>query len=256
MIRIILVDDDARSKEEITNLMALQNDIVIQGMGNDYFDAIMLVKKYKPDIALLDAGLGFYDGNEIPCMLKRYSPDTAIVIICSSIKDSFIRGMVKGTITGCLLKDQDMTHLEIIIRNIYRGEYYVNPQITVRAFQLLARYFQKRSYLSSRTEIIKKYVPEKVQPGINYVFAAGFSKSELRILRYIANGNVSKEIAKILNLKDGTVRNYISAIMRKTGLKTRAQLILFARQKGFGVNKSTMEADFVPACQTGDKNVK
>jgi DNA-binding NarL/FixJ family response regulator len=247
MIRIILVDDDARSKEEITNLIAPQNDIVIQGMGNDYFDAIMLVKKYKPDIALLDATLGFYDGNEIPCTLKRYSPSTAIVIICSSIKDSFIQGMVKGTITGCLLKDQDMDHLEIIIRSIYKGEYYVNPQITVRAFQMLAGYFQKKTYLSSGTELIKKHVPEKVQPGKNYIFAADFSKSELRILRYIASGNVSKEIAKILNLKDGTVRNYISAIMRKTGLKTRAQLILFARQKGFSARK---------ACQIGDKNVK
>jgi DNA-binding NarL/FixJ family response regulator len=247
MIRIILIDDDARNKEEITHLIASQNDIVIQGMGNDYFDAIMLVKKYKPDIALLDASLGFYDGNEIPCTLKRYSPGTAIVIICSSIKDSFIQGMVKGAITGCLLKDQDMAHLEIILRSIHKGEYYVNSQITVRAFQILAGYFQRKNYLSSRTELVKKYAPEKVQPGINYVLVTDFSKSELRILRYIADGNVSKKIAKILNLKDGTVRNYISAIMRKTGLKTRAQLIIYARQKGFSASKP---------CQTGDKNVK
>ncbi|MDR0314153.1 MAG: response regulator transcription factor [Treponema sp.] len=247
MIRIILVDDDARSKEEITHLIASQNDIVIQGMGNDYFDAIMLVKKYKPDIALLDASLGFYDGNEIPCTLKRYSPGTAIVIICSSIKDSFIKGMVKGTITGCLLKDQDMANLEIILRNIYKGEYYVNSQITVRAFQILAGYFQKKAQLSRGTELVRKYIPEKAQPGNNNVFVTDFSKSELRILRYIAKGYVSKEIAKDLNLKDGTVRNYISAIMRKTGLKTRAHLILYARQKGFSASK---------ACQTGDKTVK
>jgi DNA-binding NarL/FixJ family response regulator len=241
MIRIILVDDDARSKEEINNLIAPQNDIVIQGMGNDYFDAIMLVKKYKPDIALLDAALGFYDGNEIPCMLKRYSPDTAIVIICSSIKDSFIHGMVKGTITGCLLKDQDMNNLEIILRSIYKGEYYVNSQITVRAFQLLAGYFQKKVFIQKGKE------PAKTPIGNSYIFPRDFSKSELRILRYVAYGNVSKEIAKDLNLKDGTVRNYISALMRKTGLKTRAQLILFARQKGFSSNKP---------CQTGDKTVK
>jgi DNA-binding NarL/FixJ family response regulator len=232
MIRIVLVDNDARNQEEITNLMASQDDIVIQGKGKDYFDAIMLVKKYKPDIALLGAALGFYDGNEIPCTLKRYSPGTAIVIICSSVKDSFIQGMVKGTITGCLLKDQDMDHLEIILRDIYNGEYYVNSQITVRAFQMLAGFFQKSVYFHGETQ-------PAIAPMNGNIFPKDFSKSELRVLSCLADGYVSKEIANFMNLKDETVRNYISAIMRKTGLKSRDQVVLYARQKGFGVNKST-----------------
>jgi DNA-binding NarL/FixJ family response regulator len=238
MIKIILIDDDAQYKTRISKLIASQSDIVLQGMGKDYFDAIMLVKKYKPDIALLDADLGLCDGHEISCILKRYSPDTAIVIICSSIKDIFIQEMIKGAVTGCLLRDQDINHLEMILRSIYEGEYYLNSQIIVRVFQIMASYLQKKTYFPSVAEAVKESSPEKVLPGKNYVITADFSRSELKVLGYIAKGYVSKEIAGFLDLKDGTVRNYISAIMRKTGLKTRTQVAFYARQKGFGVNKS------------------
>jgi DNA-binding NarL/FixJ family response regulator len=238
MINIILIDDDAQYKAKLTSIMASQNDIFIQGTGIDYFDAITLVKKYKPDIAILNASLGFCSGCEILCTLKRYSPETAIVLLSSSIKGCFIHGMAKGDITGCILKDRDMNRMGIILRDIYKGECYVNSHITVWAFERMAGFFGKKNCFHEESATVKASDNENVPAAKSTIQPEDFSKAEMKELRYIADGYVSKEIAGFLDLKDGTVRNYISSIMKKTGLKTRTQVELYAAQNGFCKRKS------------------
>jgi DNA-binding NarL/FixJ family response regulator len=205
-------------------------------MGNDYFDAIALVKKYKPDIVILNAALGFCKGNEIFYALKRYSPETAIVLLSSSIKGCLIHGMAKGAITGCILKDRDMSRIGVILRDIYEGEYYVNSQITVWAFERMTEYIGKKNCFHEKTA--KALNIEKTPAAKSKNPPADFTKAELKVLRYIVYGYASKEIAGLMDLKDGTIRNYISSIMRKTGLKTRAQIVLYATQNGFAKKKS------------------
>ena len=222
MIKIVLVDIDEEGKNKITNLISSQKDLVIQGTGKDNYDAIMLVKKFQPDIMLLDASLGIADGVEICCTLKRYSPSTEIVIYSSRVEDSLIQEMVKGKITGCLLIGKDMDRLAGILRRIHQGECYVNSQITARAFQILAEFF--------RGKVSESQIPNGKQQSL----PKGFSKTELKLLHLIAEGQSSKEIAQTLCIKDGTVRNYISSVMQKAGLKNRTQIALYALQNGFG----------------------
>ena len=222
MIKIVLVDVNEEGKDQITNLISTQKDLMIQGTGKDNYDAIMLVSKFHPDIVLLDADLGIYDGVEITCILKRCSPSTEIVIFSSHVEDRLIQEIVKGKITGCLLLSKDMDRLAVILRGIYNGEHYVNSRIATRAFQILGEYFKGK-------------VPEKeLSREKSNFFALNLSRTELRILRLIAEGCTSKEIAQTLSLKDGTIRNYISQVMHKTGLKTRTQVVLYALHNGLG----------------------
>ena len=71
----------------------------------------------------------------------------------------------------------------------------------------------------------------------DYYFLADFSRMEFQIFKFVAKGYSSKEIAKILSLKDGTVRNYISSLMHKMGLKSRTQVILYALQNGLEIER-------------------
>ena len=222
MITIVLVQNDVRVKDELNTLISTQKDMLIQDMGNDGYDAIMLAKKLKPDIILLDAALGNTGKMEIISTLKRYSPASAIVIFSNGVKDYLIQGIANGTITDCLLKDSDMVRLDIILREIYRGKHYVNPQLTDRALQILAGFYQGKNVDNEHCQKKKE------------VFSTDFSNTELYIMRYLSEGYTSKEIAKILFLKVGTVRNYISSIMQKAGVKSRTQIVLYTQEYGLG----------------------
>jgi DNA-binding NarL/FixJ family response regulator len=124
------------------------------------------------------------------------------------------------------MKDTDMSYLAIILRGIYKGEHYINSKIMARAFQIFTKYYQKASFNKEIQAAELSYKKNKLN-------LTDFSKSELKILSYITKGYSSKDIAKSLYLKEGTVRNYVSSIMKKTGLKERTQIVLYAQQYGF-----------------------
>ena len=225
MIKIVLVDVDEDGKEKLISQISSHKDLWIQGTGKDNYDAIILVKKFQPDIVLLDAALGISDGVEISGILKRCSPSTEIVIFSSRVDDRLIKELLKGKITSCLLIGKDMNNLAAILREVHKGEHYVNSQISVRAFQIFSSIVKE-----NKAEIHKS--DEK-----NLPLPTEFSRAEFKILRFLSRGYTSKEIAKSLDLKDGTVRNYISSIMQKTGLKNRTQVVLYALQNGIGKGK-------------------
>ena len=226
MINLVLVENDVYYKKMMSDILACQEDLTIRGFGNDYYDAIMLVKKHKPDIAIIDTAPDNSEMN-IARVLKRYSPETSIAILSSNIKDTLIKEMAKGTITNYLLKDYDIKKLANIIRGIHRGEPYINPRINARIFQLLADHFQVNgNNQKEATHIINH--GRKVHD-----FKEDFSKTELEILHYISKGYTSKDMARTLYIKEGSVRNYVSSIMRKTKLKSRTQIVLYAQKFGF-----------------------
>ena len=238
MIKVILVNNNIREKEEISAVISSHRDLTIQALGNDNYDAVALVKKYKPDIVLLEAALIFNDGMEINKTLKRYSPATSIVVYSSQVRDSLIKAMVNGVLTDCLIKDHDMARLAIILRKIYRGEHYINPRITARANQMLADFFTGKITPPSINEEIPLFVP------------ADFSKSELDVLRLVTMGYNSKEISGYLYLKEGTVRNYISSIIQKTGVKNKTQVVLYAQKWGLSKSGKRPVTEAKQSCKT------
>ena len=243
MINLVLVENDVYFKKMMFDILSCQEDLAIRGFGNDYYDAIMLVKKHKPDIAVINSALDNSEMN-IARVLKRYSPKTSIAILSNNIKDTLIKEMAKGTITNYLLKEYDIKQLASIIRGIYRGEPYINPRINARIFQILAEYYQiKGTYQREAANSINN--EKKIHD-----FKENFSRTELEILHYISKGYTSKDMASSLFIKEGSVRNYISSILRKTKLKSRTQIVLYAQQYGFKGEGMNL------ACQTQKMNVK
>jgi DNA-binding NarL/FixJ family response regulator len=213
MISIVVIDDKIQDMERIKCLLHSQGDLELRGFGKDGYDAVRLVNSIKPDIAILDISLDLFYGVEISHLLKRDSPGTAIVTMSSQADINLIKRTVNGAVAACILKEVDFNQLAEILRKVHEGEYYFNPHVCIMAFQILADMLQAPAAGA-------------------HILPAGLSKTEMKILAFLGEGYSDKEIAGKVKLKPGTVRNYISRIMHKAGLKNRAQAAAYAIKNG------------------------
>jgi DNA-binding NarL/FixJ family response regulator len=219
MINTIVIDPGQKDRERIRNLLSLHKDFNVQGLGKDGYDAVRLAASFKPDIALLDVNLDIINGLDVLPLLKRRSPSTLAVILASDPDDSQISKALGNQVAGFLLKDSDLDKLPFILRDIRFGECCMNHRVSARIAHIFSEMLGKgrqANFLSGQAQPIP---PE-------------ISKTELRIMGCIGQGCSNKEIAEYLSLKVGTVRNYVSSAMRKTGLKCRTQIAIYAFKNG------------------------
>jgi DNA-binding NarL/FixJ family response regulator len=219
MIRTVIIDAKQEDRKKIHNLLSRHEDFDVQSLGKDGYDAISLVSSCKPDIAILDVNLDIINGLDVLPLLNRQSPATLVVILASKLDDSQISKALGSKIAGFLLKDLDLDELPVILRDIHVGKYYMNSQVSSRIFhifpELLGKYRQT-NFISKQVRLL----PEEI------------SKTELQIMSCIGKGRSNQEIAEYLNLTTGTVRNYISSAIHKTGVRDRTQIAIYALRNG------------------------
>jgi DNA-binding NarL/FixJ family response regulator len=215
MISFVLIDKLSSDRERIKMLLSSQKDFEFRGFGNDGCDALKLVLSHKPDVVIIDPAVDFYNGFEVSHLLKNRSPGTAIVMLGSCLDEHMAPEFITAPIAAYLLKEEDIDSLAGIVRKVKAGEFYVNQKIGCWAFQFLANILRKK-----QSPVCHSPLPK-------------LSQKEMRIFTFIAQGQSDKEIARKIGLKDGTIRNYVSKIMRKTGTNNRSRLTSYAINCGF-----------------------
>ena len=224
MINLVTINTAKQERDKITELLSTQTNITIQAQGKDGYDAIRFTGSLKPDIVLLDNHLELINGEELPPLLKARSPSTAVVILAGRISDNQLYIAAKGEVSGFVNKETEMDLLSLILMHIFQGGCFISPVLAARILHLFSA---KRVRAGNDFRMNKNpQFPFRRDP-IEYL-----SKMELRILTYIGEGYASGEIAGKLDLAVGTVRNYISSVMRKTGLHNRSQMASFACYHG------------------------
>jgi DNA-binding NarL/FixJ family response regulator len=215
---MIIIDTEEENRDTITSLFARYEDFEVQGLGKDGYDAIRLITLFKPDIAVLDINLDIINGLDILPLLKRQSPATLVVVLASKLNDKQISRALSSKIAGYLLRDQDFDRLPVILKDIHFGKYYMNPQVSTRIFHIFSERFGKgrRNHASK----LASSLPVEI------------SKTEFQIISYVGEGLSNREIAENLHLTPGTVRNYISSAIHKTGVRDRTQLAIYALKNG------------------------
>ena len=213
MIKAVVVNSQQQDRDKIVDILSDHANIKVVARGRDAYDALKLIGSLKPDIAILDNNLEYIEGEEIPPLLKSRSPSTSIVILTTKISDDRIFKAASNQMSGILDKETDIAFLPSIINCVFEGGCYISPFIAARVLQLLAA--QSRKFINVND-------PYSNDP-TRYL-----SKTELQVLTYIGDGYASSEIAQKMDLAVGTIRNYISAVMRKVGLNNRSQLTRYA----------------------------
>jgi DNA-binding NarL/FixJ family response regulator len=212
MIRIVIVSDKEPELNIIQESVNSQNDISIVGHGRDGYEAIKLVAKLRPDIAILDESLPILNGADITPTLKCQSPGTRIIILASFHDNSQVLKAINYGASGYLQKNTPREKIISGIRTVSENGCLMTPEIAAKAF---------RMYPNANRNIPKAFFTSPC-----------LSRQEFQIILCIAKGLSNKKIGARLSLKEGTVRNYITTILNKIHLKNRTQIAVYAYYNG------------------------
>ena len=235
MISTIIICPQKHERERIASLLSAERNIKVLAYGKDGYDALKLIGSHKPDIAILDNNLEFIDGEEILPLLKIRSPSTAVVIVVSKINDYQLYKAATYEVSGIVNKEADLDSLPGILENISEGECFISPVLASKVMRLICSLTTKTAVFHGPRE--NKSHARPLDAGY-VMFLSGedpteyLSRMELKILVEIGEGHASTDIAKNLGLAVGTVRNYISSVMHKTGMNNRSQMVRYAYSCG------------------------
>jgi DNA-binding NarL/FixJ family response regulator len=209
MIKIVLVDSQEEHRRSLFTCLSCQKDFFLAGLGKDGYEAIRLVEMYKPDIALLELELPLINGIKAAFLLKHRAPSTSVIILSSGGNHRNILRAFSSCIAGYISKATSPELLNDAIRVVYHGGKLISSEIADQ----LSRSFTAGIFPG---EPRKAIVPISI------------SYTELEIMGRIGRGLSNREIAEQLSLREGTVRNYISALLQKIGLHDRTQIAIYA----------------------------
>lgn len=198
-MKLILCDDDALIREGLKLIISSQPDFEIVGIGSNGKEAIKLCRENEIDIALLDIRMPEMDGIEAAEIMLKENLCKPLLLTTFDEQELIYRALKVG-VSGYILKNTPTDGIFNAIRTVYTG----------------GTVFQ---------EDILQYIRESAvkNSGSNAIFEL-LSERELDVVKLIAEGLSNQEIADKLFLSNGTVRNYISVILEKTGLEHRTQI--------------------------------
>jgi len=232
MIKTVIIDSEKAFQDRIKSTLLAEGDFAVVGQGKDAYDALKLISCFKPDIAILDHDLEYIGGEEIPPLLRARSPLTTVVILTTKTSDSQLHRAAASAVSGLIHKKEDIDLLPWILRRVSNGGCFISPSLAARVLRILAPENRVDTcghpHPAAKTSL--KNAPETVS--LMEDPARYLSKTELQILTCVGEGISSGEIAETLDLAVGTVRNYISAVMHKTGLHNRSEMVRFAFKYG------------------------
>jgi NarL family two-component system response regulator LiaR len=180
----------------------------VLGEASDGLEAIAQAEALKPDVILMDLVMPRMDGIEAIRQIKARQPDVRILALTSFVADDQVFPAIKAGALGYLLKDSDPEDLITAIKNVYRGEPFLHPNIA------------------------RKVLEELSHPAGSAPTPEPLTERELEVLQLVAQGLSNQEIAEKLVIGDATVRTHIGNILSKLHLANRVQAALYALRKG------------------------
>jgi DNA-binding NarL/FixJ family response regulator len=208
MIRVLLVDDQALFLEGLANLLSLEEDLEIVGQAYDGKEAIALTQQLQPDVILMDVRMPICDGVKATGIIHKSYPLIKIIVLTTFDEDEYIWRSLQSGALGYLLKNIPSQQIAAAIRTIHQGHCQLDSTVAAKVFAQL-----NPPILSTHKD--NRHL---------------FSDRELEILKLLARGQNNREIAQILHLTEGTVKNYITNIFCQLGVRDRTQAALWAKQ--------------------------
>lgn len=201
-MNILIVDDDPLVADALKTILEVHPDVTVAAVGADGKEAVSLYREHRPDVLLMDIRMKEMDGLAASEQILKEFPDSRILLLTTFSDDEYIVRALKLGAKGYLLK-QDYESILPALRAVYSGQ------------TVFGR------------EVVSK-LPHLISNTASFDYAAHeISEREFAIIQLIAEGLSNKEIAARLFLSEGTVRNYLSAILDKLGLRDRTQVAVF-----------------------------
>ena len=199
-IQIVVADDHPIVRSGIVANLMQQRDMKVVAEGNDGFEALALIKKYLPDVVLLDLRMPRMDGLEVVAEVNALHLRSKVIVMTTFENQEDIQRSVKAGARAYLLKDCSQQVLLEAVRRVYLGEIFLLPQIA------------------------QKLVDQMQKPQI--------SSRELEVLKSVASGKSNKEIGVQLFISEGTVKTHVASLLEKLGVPGRTSAVREAVRRG------------------------
>jgi len=218
VIRTLVADDQEVVREGFAALLGTQDDMTVVASAADGAEAVTLSAEHRPDVVLMDVRMPVMDGIEATRQIAAATENGPRILILTTFDlDDYVYDALQAGASGFLLKDVPAESLFDAVRVIAGGEALLAPTITRR---LIAEFARLR--------------PRQVRPEA----LSELTPRETEILGLVAEGLSNREIAERLVLSDETVKTHVSHVLRKLGLRDRAQAVVVAYETGLVVPRS------------------
>jgi DNA-binding NarL/FixJ family response regulator len=211
MIKVMLVDDQNLVRKGVRSLLELSDEIEVVAEATDGAEAIEMIPSIAPDVVLLDMRMPGKSGIDVLKELSGRDELPPTIILTTFDDDELVLAGIQSGARGYLLKDVALAELVNAVRTVAEGGSIVKPAITQRLLKGLEHMHNEFSSL------------EQPDP---------LTDRETEILRLMAGGYSNKEIANSLDVAEGTVKNHVSNILSKMGVRDRTRAVLKALELG------------------------
>ena len=199
-IRVLLAEDQAMIREALAALLSFEDDIKVVAQVGRGDEVTSAARAATPDVALLDIEMPGMDGLAAAAALSRDNPDIKIVILTTFSRPGYLRRAMECGVSGFILKDSPANKLAQTIRQVRKGQKVIDPELAAAA----------------------------LTGG-----ASPLTPRERDVLAASHDGATIAEIAAAVYLSEGTVRNYLSACIQKTGARNRTEALRIAQERGW-----------------------
>jgi DNA-binding NarL/FixJ family response regulator len=213
-VRVLVVDDQTLFREALTTLLGVRDEVEMVGAVGDGAQALEAVALLRPDVVLMDLRMPVLDGVATTRRLAVEHPDVRVLVLTTFDGDDEVFPALRAGAVGYLLKDATASRLVEAVQAAARGESVLQPSV---ATKLIARVSQLPD---------PPAVP-RPQPLVDPL-----TERELDVLRAVADGLSNREAAGLLFLSEGTVKNHVTNVLAKLGVRDRTQAALRARALG------------------------
>ncbi|MEV0372984.1 response regulator transcription factor [Streptomyces sp. NPDC050636] len=200
MIRVLLAEDQSMVREALAALLSLEPDLEVVAQAARGDEVLAAARAHDVDVALLDIEMPGITGLDAAAVLRDELPGVKVVILTTFGRPGYLRRAMESGADAFLVKDAPAARLADAVRRVLRGERVIDPALAAAA----------------------------LADG-----ASPLTEREREVLRVAADGSTNAEIAHALHLSQGTVRNYLSTAIQKTGARNRAEAARTARDKGW-----------------------
>ena len=203
MIRVMIADDQVIVREGLKKILSLDNEIEVVSEASNGYEVLENLSKHIVDIILMDVRMPKMDGIKCSNLVKKDYPNIKIIILTTFNEDDYIFDGIDSGISGYLLKDSEIDYIIKSIKEAFNNKMMFDPSVTPKLVNALSN----KSTKPSKTEILDL-----------------LTAREKDIVKLVIDGKSNNEISDILFISEGTVKNYISKILKKLNLQRRTQL--------------------------------
>jgi DNA-binding NarL/FixJ family response regulator len=211
-ISVVIADDEGVVRAGLRMILEAEPDLEVVGEAADGGQAIEVVRRHRPDVALMDIRMPSLDGIAAARTLTGDGTDTRIVMLTTFDQDEYLYEALRAGTSGFLLKAAPPEQLVGAVRTVAAGDALLAPSVTRR--------------------VIEAFADRGPPPNDLLAALDQLTARELEVLRHLARGESNAEIARAFVVEESTVKTHVARVLMKLGLRDRVQAVVYAYESG------------------------